>query len=55
MQVFFEQGRLIFEAGSEGEKAELAEWWAQLQATGTMPRITSATAEKALVLFIPQR
>ena len=58
MKVFFENDRLIFEPTREQDRRELAEWWAQLQTVegdGAEPTISAATAERALVIFVPQR
>jgi hypothetical protein len=58
VKVFFENSRLVFEPVSEGDKRDLADWWAQLQTIekdGQVPTISSTTAEKALILFVPQR
>lgn len=55
MQVFFEADRLIFQPDDERDRADLADWWAQLQDCDGKPLTSSCTAEKALILYLPQR
>lgn len=56
--MFFENGRLIFAPENDPDRRELSDWWAQLQTLGGAdgkPTISAVTAEKALVVFLPQR